>query len=593
MPRIKKAKFETKEEKQTFWHSSAHVLADAVKRLWPNVKLCIGPAVDEGFYYDFDKKEPFTQEDLKKIEEEMTKIITANLEFKQVLLSKKEAEALLKDEPYKLELLKEIPEEKVSFYQHGKFIDLCRGPHIQSTGQIGAIKLLNTASAYWRGDPKKPILQRIYGISFPTKEELEQFLKKREEAAARDHAKLGPQLELFQIFPESIGSGLPIFLPKGALLRRIIEDYWKAEHEKRGYLPLWTPHIGKKTLWIKSGHWAMYSDSMYAPIKIDEDEYLLKPMNCPFHIHAYLSKPRSYKELPIKYYELATVYRAEASGALHGLTRVRGITQDDHHIFCSPDQIKDVFTELIDFGLSILHAFGFEKKEMKVRLSLKDPKSEKYLGDAVIWDKAENALREILKERNMNYYEGIGEAAFYGPKIDVLFEDALGREWQCFTAQLDFNLPQRFDLTYTGADNAPHRPVIIHSAFFGSIERFMSLLIEKYVGAFPVWLAPVQVKILSFTDRNVNYAKSVEKCLREAGLRVEVNYEPETVEYKVREAELQKIPAIIVCGDKEEKNQTIAVRWRGTNKVQFGVKVEDFIKKMKLLESSKAISLEV
>ena len=576
-----KFKFETEEDKKAFWHSTSHVLADAVKRLWPDVKLGIGPAIDSGFYYDFDKKEPFTQEDLRKIEAEMKKIIKENLEFKQVLLSRDEAKKLLKNEPYKLDLLKEIPEEKVSFYQHGKFIDLCKGPVIKSTGQIGAVKLLSIASAYWRGDPKQPMLQRIYGISFPTEKELADYLKRREEAEKRDHSKLGPQLELFQIFPESIGSGLPIFLPKGAILRRIIEDFWKAEHEKRGYQFLYTMHIGRKSLWIRSGHWAMYKDSMYPPVKIDEEEYLLKPMNCPFHIHAFLSKPRSYRELPIKYCELATVYRYEASGALHGLTRVRGFTQDDGHIFCSPDQIKNVLAETIDFNLYMLKAFGFKDEEIKARLSLRDPKSEKYLGDAKIWEIAESALREILKEKGMKYHEGIGEAAFYGPKIDFLIEDVLGREWQCGTAQLDFNLPEKFNLTYKGADNAEHRIVMIHRAFLGSIERFMGLLIEKYGGAFPVWLAPVQVKILSFTDRNIPYAKKVEQQLREAGIRVESNYDPETVEYKVRQAEVvEKAPYIVVCGDKEEKANTLAVRPRG-QKPKFGVKIEDFIEQIK------------
>ncbi|MEM2954667.1 MAG: threonine--tRNA ligase [Candidatus Nanoarchaeia archaeon] len=573
-----KAAFSSKEDKQIFWHSTSHVLADAVKRIWPEVKLGIGPAIEEGFYYDFDKKEPFTQEDLKKIEQEMNKIIKENLEFKQIKLSKKDAEKLLKNEPYKLELLKEIPDKEISFYQHGNFIDLCKGPQIKNTGQIGAFKLLNIAAAYWRGDPKKPVLQRIYGISFPSKKELEDYLKQLEEAKKRDHLKLGEQLELFKLVPEVVGSGLPIFLPKGAILRELVQRVIKSKLDKLGYKWLYTMHIGRKNLWIKSGHWDMYRDSMYSPIKIDEEEYLLKPMNCPFHIQAYASKARSYRELPIKYAEFATVYRYEASGALHGLTRVRGITQDDGHIFCTEEQISEIIEETVELILDVLNFFGF--KNFDVRLSLRDPKNPKYLGNEEIWNRAEEALKSVLRKHNLAFYEGIGEAVFYGPKIDVLVKDALGRSWQCGTVQVDFNLPERFQLEYVGKDNSKRRPIIIHRAILGSVERFLGVLIEHYAGAFPVWLAPVQVKVLSFTDRNIPYAKKIEKRLVEENIRVEVNYEPETVEYKVRQAELEKIPYIIVCGDKEEKNNTLAVRPRG-EKPKFNVPIEEFIKQIK------------
>jgi threonyl-tRNA synthetase len=574
-----KVSFETEAVKKAFWHSTSHILADAVKRLWPDVKLGIGPAIEEGFYYDFDKRDPFTEKDLAKIEKEMQKIIKANLKFEQIFLPRKEAEKFLAKEPYKLDLLKEIPDKQISFYKHGKFQDLCKGPLIKSTGQIGAFKLLNTAAAYWRGDPKKPVLQRIYGISFPTQKELDAFLKKREEAEARDHVKIGRQLDLFNVYSETVGPGLPIWHPKGAIIRNIIQDFWRAEHAKRGYQYVFTPHLGNVQLWKTSGHWVFYKDNMYPPMKVDNIDYLLKPMSCPFHVQIYKFRPRSYKELPIRYCELATVYRPELGGALHGLVRVRSITQDDAHIFCSLDQLETEIKSVLEFGLWMLEQFGF--KNYIVELSLRDPKNKtKYLGSDEIWAMAERALTSVLEKRKLKYTPMLGEAAFYGPKIDVHLLDALGRKWQCLTIQVDFNFPEKFDLNYTGQDGKEHRIVLLHRTLLGAIERFTGILIEHYAGAFPVWLAPIQVKLLSFTDRNIPHAKKVEQQLREAGLRVETDYENNTVDYKVRQAEMEKVPYIIVIGDKEEKANTLAVRPRG-QKPKFGVKIEDFIKQIK------------
>ncbi len=577
---MEKAPFVTENEKKAFWHATSHVLADAVKRLWPDVKLGIGPAIDEGFYYDFDKKVPFTAEDLVRIEAEMKKIVKDDKLFKDVLMPRKDAEKFLSKEPYKLELLKDITDKEISFRQHGAFIDLCNNTLLKSAGQIKAFKLLNMAAAYWRGDPKKGQMQRIYGISFPEKEMLEEFMKRKEEAEKRDHIKLGKQLDLFGLYPETVGSGLAHWHPKGAITRNIIENFWKSEHEKKGYKYVYTPHIGNINLWKTSGHWAHYRESMYPPIKIDEIEYLLKPMSCPFHIQIFKSKSRSYRELPLKLCELGTVYRYEASGALHGLVRVRGFTQDDAHIFCTQEQLEGEITNVLDLALFMLPSFGF--KEYVIELSVRDPENkEKYLGSEKIWETAEKALTKALEKKKLQFKRAEGEAKFYGPAIDIKLKDAIGRTWQCTTIQVDFNLPEKFDLNYVSEDNKQHRVIMVHHTVLGSMERFMGCLIEHYAGAFPVWLAPAQVKLLTFTDRNQKYAEKIEAELKKAGLRVETDYENNTVEYKVRAAEMEKIPYVLVLGDKEEEKGTVAVRKRGTQKVQFGVKPADFIKQIK------------
>ncbi|MEM2956469.1 MAG: threonine--tRNA ligase [Candidatus Pacearchaeota archaeon] len=563
-----------KERMEAFWHSTSHVMADAVKRLRPNAKLAIGPAIDEGFYYDFDT-EPFTPKDLEKIEAEMYKIIKQNLEFKHIFLKRKEAEKLLKDQPYKLELLSEIKGNKISFYKHGEFIDLCSGPLIKNTGEIKAVKLLSTAGAYWRGDSSKPMLQRIYGISFASESEMKDFLKRREEAAKRDHVKLGKELDLFAIYPE-IGSGLPIWTPKGAIIRQVIEDFWKAEHRKKGYFYVYTPHIGKISLWKTSGHLQFYKDYLYPPMQLDNEEFMMKPMNCPFHIYIYKSKQRSYKELPIKYCELGTVYRKELSGTLHGLGRVRGFTQDDAHIICTPEQAEEEIEKLLDIVFFFLKTFGFNN--FKADLSVRDPKNKsKYLGTDKMWALAEKSLEKALKKKKINYKVAEGEAVFYGPKIDIKLFDSLGREWQCSTIQFDFNLPEKFNIEYIGEDNQKHRAIMIHRAMLGSLERFFSILIEHYAGAFPTWLSPIQVKIMTLTDKNIKYAQKIENMLKELDIRVETDYSSTTIQSKIRDSQMEKIPYMIVIGKKEEENNTIAVRTRD-GKVKYGIKIDDFIK---------------
>jgi len=574
---------------ETLWHSTAHVMADAVKRLWPEIKLAIGPAIKEGFYYDFDKAEPFTAEDLVKIEEEMKKIIKENLKFEKVMLPRKEAEELLKKkgEIYKLEILNELPDKEISFYKHGDFIDMCIGPHVDYTSRIKAVKLLSSASAYWRGDSKNKMLYRIYGISFPTKAELDEYLNRLEEAKKRDHTMLGKQLDLFGFYPDTVGPGLVHWHPKGAMVRILMEDFSRKEHIKAGYQFVVTPHIGYSGLWETSGHLNFYKDSMYAPMEIDEKKYYIKPMNCPFHIQIFKSKPRSYRDLPMKLAEFGTVYRYEISGALHGLIRVRGFTQDDAHIFCTPEQVEQQIEEVLRFVVYILNSFGF--KEFKTYLSVRDPENKsKYIGNDEMWELAEKSLSKALDKLNMSYQKDIGGAAFYGPKIDVKILDALGREHQCSTIQFDFNLPEKFDVTYIGEDGNKHRLYMVHRALFGSFERFFGILIEHHAGAFPVWLAPIQVRVLSVADRNINYAKKIKDKLAESDIRVELDESQATVEYKIREAELEKIPYILVIGDKEEEKQSVAVRERGNSKVRFDVKIEDLIKEIKEKVKNKA-----
>ncbi|MFN3346218.1 MAG: threonine--tRNA ligase [Candidatus Bipolaricaulaceae bacterium] len=541
-------------------HTAAHVLAHAVTRLFPGTKLAIGPAIADGFYYDFLFPEPISHEDLPRLEEEMRKIIAADLPLERVWLSREEAEALLRErkEDYKLELLAEIPGDKISFYRQGEFWDLCRGPHLPSTGLVRHFKLLDLAGAYWRGDPNRDMLTRIYGTAFPTAEELEKYLRWREEARRRDHRTLGPQLDLFSIQNEMIGAGLVLWHPKGARIRRLIEDFWVAEHYKAGYQLVYTPHIGRARLWQTSGHLDFYRESMYAPIVIEGQEFFLKPMNCPFHIAIYKTKTRSYRELPLRYCELGTVYRFERSGVLHGLLRVRGFTQDDAHIICRPDQVEEEIKNVLRFALYILRALGFTT--FTAYLSTRP---EKYIGNPEDWDRATAALRKAAEEEGLAYEIKAGEGAFYGPKIDLEVQDSLKRPWQLTTIQFDFNLPERFDMTFIGPDGREHRPYMIHRALLGSFERFLGILIEHYGGAFPAWLAPVQAVILPVSKNEASYAEEVAGKLASAGIRVEAwTKEGKTLSWLVREAQVQKIPYILICGPREVAEGTVALRLR-------------------------------
>jgi len=557
---LKLLTFEDSEGKQAYWHSTAHIMAQAVQDLFLDVKLGIGPAIEEGFYYDFDKKDPFTPDDLEKIEKRMKEIIKENLPFEREELPKSEALKLFKEkgEKYKLELITELDSEKVSIYRQGNFVDLCRGPHLFSAGKIKAFKLLQVAGAYWRGSEKNPMLQRIYGVSFPTQEELNGFLQRLEEAKRRDHRKLGRELDLYNIYEEA-GGGLIFWHPKGALIRRLIEDFWVKEHYKAGYELLYTPHIAKLELWKKSGHTDFYSEYMYSPIKIEEEEYELRPMNCPFHILVYKSKLRSYRELPIRWAELGTVYRYERSGVLHGLLRVRGFTQDDAHIFCQLEQLEEEILRLLDFTLFFLKAFGF--KDYEVYLATRP---EKYIGDPSTWEKATEGLRQALLKHNLPFKLDEGGGAFYGPKIDLKIKDLLGRAQQCTTLQFDFNLPERFDLRFVGKDGSFQRPIMIHRALLGSLERFFGLLIEHYAGAFPIWLSPVQIALLPLTQDQHIYTQDVRRKLEHKGLRVKVDDRNEKINYKIREAELEKIPYMFILGKKEEEKKTVSVRRHGS-----------------------------
>jgi len=541
-------------------HSCSHVLAEAIKELWPEVKPGIGPSIEDGFYYDFDRKEPFTDEDLAVIEKKMLEIIKRDEPFVREELTKKEAYALFRsrDEQFKLELLNEIADERVSIYRTGdNFIDLCRGPHISSTGQIKAFKLLSLAGAYWHGIETNPMLQRIYGTCFQSQKELDEYLNNLEEAKARDHRKLGPQLELFDIYHEEAGAGLVFYLPKGALLRRAIEDYEKNEHLKRGYQMVITPHIMQGGLWQTSGHLDYYRENMYT-FNIDDKEYVLKPMNCPGHILIYKSKIRSYKEMPIRLFELGTVYRHEKAGVLHGLLRVRGFTQDDAHIFCLPEQLKPEIKGVIDFVFYTMKVFGFE--EVGIELSTRP---EKYIGTEEDWDKATAALEEALKEKGLTYGVNIGEGAFYGPKIDIKLKDALKREWQCATIQCDFALPKRFDLTYTDSDGKEKQPIMLHRVILGSLERFMGALVEHYKGDLPLWLAPVQVLLLPIKDAVHAYSLEVKSALEGAGIRTEMDARNETLDKRIRNAEINKAPFVFVIGPKEASSGAVSVRKRG------------------------------
>ncbi len=563
---------------ETLRHSCAHILAEAVRELWPEVKLGIGPAIEDGFYYDFEKEEPFTDEDLTKIEECMRKIIKRNEKFQRKILSKDEAIRLFKekDEKYKLSLLSEIQDEEISIYKTGEdFIDLCRGPHIKSSGEIKAFKLLSVAGAYWHGLETNAMLQRIYGTAFADKKSLNTYLHRQQEAKKRDHRKLGPELGYFDIYHEKAGAGLVFYHPKGAMLRNIIEDYEKSEHLSRGYQMVITPHILKQDLWIQSGHYEYYRDSMFV-FEIDEKEYALKPMNCPGHILIYKSKLRSYRDLPLRLFELGTVYRYEKSGVLHGLLRVRGFTQDDAHIFCRQEDLKDEIKKVIDFVIDTMKVFGF--KDMQIELSTQP---EKHIGQPEQWQEATKALEDSLKEKSLNFSINVGEGAFYGPKIDIKLKDALKRTWQCATIQCDFALPGRFDLTYVDKDGKEKQPVMLHRVILGSLERFIGALLEHYAGALPLWLAPTQVIILPLKDTVNEYSNKLLQRLVKEKLRVEIDLSNQTLNKKIRQAEVAKVPYILVIGEKECKRDVISVRKRSIGD-QGTMKIGDFIDKVKM-----------
>jgi len=555
------------EGKATYWHSSAHLMAEALEALYPGVKLGIGPAIENGFYYDVDLggERKLTSEDLPAIQAKMVELAKRDVPYVRKDVTKSDAIAYFteKQDPYKLELLENLPDGEITFYEQGEFTDLCRGPHIPSTGAIKAIKLMSVAGAYWRGDEKRAQMTRIYGITFPKKSELEEYLTRLEEAKKRDHRKLGKELELFT-FSEKVGMGLPLWLPKGALLRDTLVAFLKKAQTEAGYSPVVTPHIGNKELYITSGHYEKYGKDSFQPIETpnEGEEYLLKPMNCPHHCEIYKSKPRSYRDLPIRFAEFGTVYRYEQSGELHGLTRVRGFTQDDAHLFCRPDQLNDEFKKVIDLVLYVFTKLGFE--HYTAQISLRDPENKaKYIGTDEVWEKAERAIIEAVSEKGLPAVTEYGEAAFYGPKLDFMVRDAIGRKWQLGTIQVDYNLPERFELEYTGADNQKHRPVMIHRAPFGSLERFVAVLIEHCAGNFPVWLAPTQAMVLPITDAQNEYAHIVVKTLQAAGIRVELDKRSEKVGKKIREAELQKIPFMLVLGKQEAENQSVALRKHG------------------------------
>lgn len=555
--------FEDEEGKNILWHSSAHLMAEAVEQLYPGTKFGVGPAIENGFYYDMDLPEgvKLTNEDLPKIEQKMYELAQQEQVFERIEIDWKDAvEYFKKDgDPYKIELLEALQNDEITLYKQGTFTDLCRGTHVPNTRVIKAIKLLNIAGAYWKGDSKRNMLTRIYGITFPKKAMLDEYLKIREEAEKRDHRKLGKELELFMITP-NVGAGLPIWLPKGAFIRRKLETFIKEELIKRGYVEVITPHIGNLNLYRTSGHYPYYADSQFAPIKVEDEEYLLKPMNCPHHHQIYASKPRSYRDLPLRLAEFGTVYRYEQSGELNGLTRVRGFTQDDAHIYCTQDQLKDEIKNAVELTQLVFTTFGMS---VTTRLSFRDENSSKYAGDPAIWDKAETEVKEVADEMGLEYVIGKGEASFYGPKIDFIVRDAIGRKWQLGTVQVDYVMPERFGLEYTGSDNQKHRPVIIHRAPFGSMERFMSILIEHFAGNFPFWLAPTQVKILPISDKQLDYANEIEKLLKENNFRVEVDIRSEKIGRKIAESEQAKIPISLIIGQKEVDNNSCSVRIHG------------------------------
>jgi threonyl-tRNA synthetase len=538
-------------------HSAAHIMAQAVTELFPDTKLAIGPPIDTGFYYDFDLPRPISQEDLEKIEARMREVVAADVEFHEYRAPKDEARRLFADQPFKLELIDTFEGEDVGLCRHDTFLDLCAGRHVHRSGEVGAFKLMSIAGAYWRGDERNPMLTRIYGALFPTQEELDAYLHRLEEAQRRDHRRLGRELDLFS-FHEEYGPGLVYWHPKGGRVRTIIEDFWREQHFAHGYDLVYSPHIGRSTLWETSGHLGFYAENMYAPMEVDGQDYYLKPMNCPFHIQIYKSQVRSYRDLPIRLAELGTVYRYERSGVLHGLLRVRGFTQDDAHIFCRPDQIEAEVIRTLEFVLFILRTFGFEDFQINVAT-----KPDKAVGQAEDWDAATEALKRAVEATGLRYGVDEGGGAFYGPKIDLQIKDALGRAWQCSTIQFDFNEPERFDMAFIGEDGRQHRPYMVHRALLGSMERFFGTLIEHYGGAFPLWLAPVQAVVIPIADRHNDYAGTVAGRLRAAGLRAEVDARSERMQHKIRDAQVQKVPYMLVVGDREAAAGTVNVRLRG------------------------------
>lgn len=550
-------------------HSCAHLMAHAVVDLFgPEVKVAIGPSTDDGFYYDFDRPEPFTPEDLEKIEARMQELASGALPFGRREVSSAEARALFQSrgQNYKLEILDGLEGQAVSLYELGDFVDLCRGPHLPHGGLLQAYKLTRLAGAYWRGDEKNPMLQRIYGTAFANPKDLKDYLNKLEEAKKRDHRKLGRELELFSI-QDQVGPGLILWQPKGAMMRKLIEDQWREEHYRHDYELLYTPHIARRDMWKTSGHLDFYGENMYAPMEIDEVSYQLKPMNCPFHIAIYNTRKRSYREFPIRWCELGTVYRYEKTGALHGLMRVRGFTQDDAHIFCRPDQLEGEIFNILDLNLRILRMFGFDQYDIYL-----STRPEKYVGSDDNWQRATEALKLALDKKGLAYQLDPGEGVFYGPKIDIKIRDVLGRAWQCSTIQVDFNLPERFEISYTGDDGQAHQPIMIHRALMGSLERFFGVLIEHYAGAFPVWLAPVQARVMNITDPQMEYSEQVYQELRRLGVRVEKDLRNEKLNYKIREAQMQKIPYMLIIGDKEVEAGQVTVRLRdGSNLPAMGV----------------------
>jgi threonyl-tRNA synthetase len=575
-------------ELENIKHSLAHILASAVKSLYKDVKFGIGPAIENGFYYDMEID--LKDGDLKKIEDKMKEIIKSDIPFEQKIITKDEAREIFKDQPYKLELIDEIEEENVSIYILGDFIDLCKGPHIKSTKEIDidSFKLDKLAGAYWRGSEKNKMLTRIYGLAFESKEKLNNYIKLMEEAEKRDHRKLGRELDLFHT-EEEVGIGLVLWHPKGAIIWRLIEDFWYKKHLENGYELVRTPHIGNRKLWERSGHWGYYSDSMYPPLEVsqslkenqnkeevkDSEQFLLKPMNCPFHVCIYNNSPKSYRDLPIRWAETGTVYRFEKKGELSGLTRVRGFTQDDAHIICRKDQVEEELKKVIDFILFIYQSFGFSIDSVKVYLSLRDENDKmKYAGTDEGWNFSESILRKVAIEKNLDFVEEKGEAAFYGPKLDFKIKDVLGREWQCSTLQFDFNLTERFNMTFKNANGEEERPFMLHRALFGSFERFIGLLLEHYAGALPFWLSPIQIKIIPVSENHIDYAMEIKEKLKE--YRIEIDKNNDTIGKKIRNGEMEKVPYLLVVGDREKESNTVSVRQRG--KIDLGVmSIEEFL----------------
>ena len=567
--------------KKAYWHTTSHIMAQAVKRLFPDVKFAIGPSIDEGFYYDFDVEKPFTDEDKVKIEEEMKKIIKENIEIEKFSLSKEEALKLMENQPYKQELINELPEgEEISFYKQGDFTDLCAGPHLESTGKVKSVKILSSSGAYWRGSEKNKMLQRIYAISFPKASQLEEYMQLLEDRKARDHRKIGKDLNLFMTHP-LVGAGLPMYLPNGATIRRLLERYIQDKELKLGYEHVYTPSLATTELYKISGHWDHYKEDMFPIMKMDNEELVLRPMNCPHHMLIYKNSLHSYKDLPIRIGELANDFRYENSGAVCGLERVRQMCQNDSHLFVRPDQIKEEVGNVLKLIFEVYTKdFGFDRDKFAFRLSLRSKEKEKYIDNDEMWKTAEEQLREILKELKIDFYEAEGEAAFYGPKIDIQIKTALGHDVTIPTCQLDFALPERFDLSYIGEDGAKHRPVVIHRAILGSSDRFISFLLEETKGNLPLWLSPVQVKILPISEKQHDYCQKVLKELQDSGIRVKFDNRNEKIGYKIREAQMEKVPYMLVIGDKEKEDNKVTIRSREEADVGT-MKLEEFIEKIK------------